>query len=123
MSRSTAVVADELYEDVRELSVAVMNRAVPAPELYGILGNLKFAGGYFLAEALGRLADGIERSVAEFDVYEVENVSPAVNAATAAAMLEGAARYAEKLAQLLEAAQVAINGQGHHGRRPETATA
>ena len=117
--RATSEVADELYEGVRELSVAVMGRAVPAPELYGILGNLKFAGGYFLGELLGRLADGIERSVDEFEVYEDDGGNPVERAAMAASMLEGAAAHAAKVAECLEAAHSAIARQGHHGQRAE----
>lgn len=116
---STNQLSDELYDGIRELSVAVLGRSVPAPELYPILGNLKFAGGYFLAELLGRLADGIEWSVDEYDVYEVDKSSPYANAALAASLMQGAAAHAAKVAQYLEAAHSAIAGQGHNGLRSD----
>lgn len=117
--RGTERLAGELYDDMHDLSVAVMGRAVPAPELYDILGNLKFAGGYYLAELLGRLADGIERSLDEFEVYEANGGDPVAHAMLAASMLQGAAAHAERVGRLLEEAHTAIAFQGHHGPRAD----
>lgn len=114
---TTTQLGNELYDGMHDLSVAVLGRSVPAPELYGILGNLKFAGGYYLAELLGRLADGIEKSIDEYDVYEVGGGNPASRAALAASLMEGAATHAAKIGEYLEAAHSAIAGQGHNGRR------
>lgn len=117
----TDQLASELYDGMHDLGVAVLGRAVPAPELYGILGNIKSAGGYYLGELLERLADGIERSVDEYEVYEDDGGDPVLRAALAASLIQGAAAHATRVAQCLEAAQSAIAAQGHHGLRAEGA--
>lgn len=112
----TEKLAAELADEMHELSVAVLGRAVPAPELYEVLGNVKLAAGSLLAELLGRLADGIERSIDEFEVYEARGGSPVTNAAAAASLLQGAAAHADRVLRLLDEAQTAICWQGHRGR-------
>ena len=114
--RTTKQIGDELFDGMRELSVAILGRAVPGPELYTILGNLEAAGGYSLGELLGRLATGLERSVDEYAVYEDDGSDPAHRVRLAAALLREAGSHARRVALCLEAAHVEIAGQGHRGR-------
>lgn len=110
--------ANELYDRTRDLSVEVILRAVPAPELYHILGNLKWSGGCFLQELLARLSQGLEESMSTYDVYDNDR-DPATSIAMARDHLDQAAALAATIAHHLEKAQSAIASQGHHGRLAE----
>lgn len=84
----------------------------PAPVIYALVGNLKSAGGYTLAEALQNLANGLQASLKTHDVYD-DGGDAAANADQAAAELKAAARLAEQIGRHLDAAQTAINRQGY----------
>ncbi|HWU46115.1 MAG TPA: hypothetical protein VN133_05095 [Humibacter sp.] len=114
--RTTQEIGDDLFDGMRELSVAVVGRPIPAPELYVILGNLEAAGGYNLAELLGRLAIGLERSLDEYNVYEDDGADPSHRVRLTKALLRRAASHAQQITLCLEAAHCEIAGQGHHGR-------
>lgn len=120
--RTTKEIGNGLFDGTGELSRAVHGRAVPAPELYEILGNLEGAGGYLLAELLGRLADGIQKSVAEYEVYEDDVGNPGGRAKLTAMLLREAAAHAKHICLCLEAAHSEIAGQGHRGRKTGPAT-
>ena len=114
MSEDTPAVvqeADAIYESVR--AICHMSQTHPAPTVYKVLGNLKGATGYMLAQALNQLAAGLERSLNEFNVYEDEGKDPAHSVAIAADHMRAAAILAEQLGDHLERAQSAIAGQGY----------
>jgi hypothetical protein len=103
--------ADAVYESVR--AICHDGRTHPAPTVYRVLGNLKGAAGPMLAQALNQLADGLERSLNEYDVYEDNGSDPAQSVATAAQHMRLAAHLAAELGDHLSEAQNAIAGQGH----------
>lgn len=85
--------------------------AVPAPLLYDVLGNLKGVG-HLLPQALTQLGEGLQASLAEYDVYDTEG-EPSDNIDIARRHLLTAADSARTMAAALEAAQSAIAGQGY----------
>lgn len=103
--------ADNAYEAIR--AICHMSQTYPAPTVYGVLGNLKAAGGPLLAQALRQLAGGLERSLNEYDVYEDDGRDPAGSIEMATAHLLEAASFAELLGKSLSKAQNAIARQGY----------
>ena len=96
---------------------------IPAPVLYDVLGNLAGVGNA-LPQALGQLADGLTRSLAQFDVTEARpGADPQDNVRRAVAAMRAAAEHAEHLGSLLEEAQSAIAGQDATTPTPEATTA
>jgi hypothetical protein len=85
---------------------------IPAPVAYDLLGELKILA-QRLPQALTQLADGLDASLHTFDVYDAPGRAPRYSVIEASTHLTDAARHAEKLADLLEAAQTAIRDQGH----------
>ncbi|WP_298891535.1 hypothetical protein [uncultured Serinicoccus sp.] len=85
--------------------------AVPAPVLYEVVGNLKGVG-YLLPQALTQLGEGLEKSLAEYDVYDTAG-DPHESVDVARGHLLTAADAARTLGAALEAAQSAIAGQGY----------
>nr|WP_176705794.1 hypothetical protein [Arthrobacter sp.]AXV46374.1 hypothetical protein pA40H2_p17 [Arthrobacter sp.] len=103
--------ADTAYDALRAL--AHLTRAThPAPDVYGILGNLKNLGS-FLPQISEQLAQGLVKSLEEYDVYEYEGKDPAASVALAGEHLARAAKLAAQMGEELAQAQNAINGQGY----------
>ena len=114
MSEETPVVvqeADAIYESVR--TICPHSETQPAPTVYRVRGNLKGATGAMLAQALNQLADGLERSLKEYDVYEDDGRNPVESVEAAAGHMRLAAHLAVELGEHLSDAQDAIAGQGH----------
>lgn len=105
--------ADDAYEAIRSLNHQTIVGAIPAPHVYSILGNLKFAGGHSLAALLDNMARGLRASVEAFDVYEDDGSDPSVRAYQAAHRLELAAAKAREIGDMLERAKLEISGQGY----------
>lgn len=103
--------ADAIYESVR--AICHDSRTHPAPTVYRVLGNLKAATGPMLAQALNQLADGLERSLTEYDVYEDDGTDPALNVSAAAGHMRLAAHLAAELGEHLSEAQNVIARQGY----------
>jgi hypothetical protein len=114
MSDQPAVVddADEAYEIIKSIARRTYGGSIPAPVIYALVGNLKSAGGYTLAEALANMARGLQASLTTHDVYD-DDGDPTANADQAAAELRAAAKLAEQIGRHLDAAQSAINRQGY----------
>ena len=109
--------ANDAYDVMHAVGRAVPY-SCPAPTVYAVVGNLKSAGGYFLAHALDSMADGLGRSLGDHDVYEDARadgqvIDPAESAAVAQGHLRRAAQLARQVATEMEAAQTAINRQGY----------
>ncbi|WP_401001045.1 hypothetical protein [Agromyces sp. GXQ0307] len=117
MSEQPAVVddADEAYEIIKSIARRTVTGSIPAPVIYALVGNLKSAGGYTLAEVLRNMANGLQASLKTHDVYD-NGGDAAANADQAAAELKAAAKLAEQIGQHLDAAQTAINQQGYRPR-------
>lgn len=73
--------------------------------------------GHLLPQALTQLADGLERSLEEFQVYDREG-DPSTNVVRAREHLAAAAEAAGALGAELDAAQSAIAGQGYQDPAP-----
>ncbi len=109
----TVRLADTVYESVRGINHATISReAIPAPEVYRVLGSLKLLGAG-LDQALSQLGAGLGRSLDMYDVYEDNGADPLVSVVMAVDLLTEARTHATELGQLLAQAQVAINGQGY----------
>jgi hypothetical protein len=110
--------ADDAYEAIRAINHATiaLDGGIPAPIVYQVLGNLKTAGGYGLAQALEQLAGGLGRSLAGYDVYEDDGSDPARTIAHAVDELLRAAADARRVGEYVDRAQSAIAGQGYRRR-------
>lgn len=103
--------ADNAYDALR--AIAHLTRAThPAPEVYRILGNLKNLGS-FLPQISTQLAQGLVKSLEEYDVTEYEGKDPATSVALAGEHLARAAQLAAQMGEELAKAQNAIAGQGY----------
>lgn len=109
--------ADDAYEAIRAINHATIatDADIPAPTLYQVLGNLKTAGGYGLAQALEQLARGLGRSLATHEVYEDDGSDPVVAVARAVDALLLAAVDARLVGERLDEAQTAVARQGYRG--------
>jgi hypothetical protein len=107
---------EQAYEAIRALNHLTFGVAIPAPVAYDVLGNLKGVGN-MLPQLLGQLAAGMQRSLAQYVVYDNRAEDPAVSVEDAAQHLHDAALAAQQLGASLEAAQRAISAQGHRGPR------
>ncbi len=103
--------ADDAYEAIRALNHGTW-RTLPAPLVYDLLGNLRGAG-YGLEQLARQLATGLRRSLTEYDVYD-HNRDPEASVDLAEHALREAASAANRLGELLSAAQMAINAQGYN---------
>ncbi|KAA0977182.1 hypothetical protein FQ154_09815 [Paeniglutamicibacter gangotriensis] len=103
--------ADTAYDALRAL--AHLTRAThPAPEVYRILGNLKNFGS-FIPQISEQLAQGLVKSLEEYDVTEYEGKDPAASVAVTGEHLARAAKLAQQMGEELAQAQNAIAGQGY----------
>ena len=103
--------ADTAYESMR--AIAHLTRAThPAPEVYRILGNLKNFG-IFLPQISEQLAQGLVKSLEEYDVTEDDGKDPAASVATAGEHLARVTILAQQMGEELAKAQNAISGQGY----------
>lgn len=98
-------------ESIRAINHLTFGHAVPAPVLYDVLGNLKGVG-HLLPQALTQLADGLQRSLDELQVYDRDG-DPSTNVDRAREHLAAAAGAAGALGAELEAAQSTVAGQGY----------
>ena len=107
--------AQEAYEAIRSINHATIftGDGIPAPVVYRVLGFLQSAGGYGLAQALGQLARGLERSLSTYDVCEDDGRDPADSVAHAVSSLTDAADLLQRVGPLLDDAQAAISRQGY----------
>jgi hypothetical protein len=108
-----ANLADDAYQAIRRINhLTVRGPAVPAPQLYEVLGSLKLLGPG-LEQALTQLGDALVRSLAEYQVYEDDGADPASSVAACRAAITCAASRAASLGDILEQAQQAIARQGY----------
>ena len=120
MSERTGIELDaqEAYEAVRSINHATIftGDGIPAPVVYRVLGFLQSAGGYGMAQALGQLVRGLERSMSTYDVYEDDGRDPADSVAHAINALTDAADLLQRVGRLLDDAQAAISRQGYRAQ-------
>lgn len=107
--------AQEAYEAVRRINHATIftGDGIPAPVVYRTLSFLQSAGGYGLAQALGQLAHGLERSLSTYDVYEDDGRDPADSVSHATTAMNDAVALLARVGPLLDDAQAAISSQGY----------
>ena len=116
MSDRSGIEFDALdaYEAIRSINHATIftGDGIPAPVVYRVLGFLQSAAGYGMAQALGQLARGLERSLSTFDVYEDDGRDPADSVAHAVNALTDAADRRHPVGPLGANAQAARSRQG-----------
>ena len=110
--------AQDAYEAIRSINHATVftGDGIPAPVVYRVLGFLQSAGGYGMAQALGQLARGLERSLSTYDVCEDDGRDPADSVAHAINALTDAADLLQRVGRLLDDAQAAISRQGYRAQ-------
>lgn len=108
----TAGWTEQFSESVRALNhLTIGDDPIPAPEVYAMLGDLAHAA-HLLPQLLTQLADGLTRSLDEYDVYDTTQ-APQMSVAQARTQLETAAVLARQVGDALDAAQTAIADQGY----------
>ncbi|MDQ0093060.1 hypothetical protein [Paeniglutamicibacter psychrophenolicus] len=103
--------ADTTYDALRALAHLTLGTH-PAPVVYGILGILKNFGS-FLPQISEQLAQGLVKSLEEYDVTEYEGKDPAVSVTLDGEHLPRAAKLAQQMGEELAKSQNAIGGQGY----------
>ena len=108
--------ADTAYESMRAINhLTITTHAIPAPEMYAILGNLKCLG-YALDQALRQLCSALQLSLDTFDVYETDGADPVTRAGWAIGDMTAAAEYAAHLGRCLDSAQSEVARQAYNER-------
>lgn len=117
------IAAEAAYEATRSInhSTIFTGDGIPAPVLYRVLGELKSANGYGLNQAFDQLAQGLERSLETYDLYEDDGRDPQESVVAAAEALRHAADLANQIGTVLDRAQSSIARQGY--RSEHTASA
>jgi len=107
--------AEAAYEAVRSINHRTiwLSDGLPAPAVYWVLAELKSALGNGARQALEQLGRGLAQSLDHYEVYEDDGRDPAASVEAAGAALRAAADLAGQIGVLLDAAQVAIAGQGY----------
>ncbi len=121
MTTQTATVADAenqlaqaAHDSIRAINhLTIDGKAIPAPELYIMLGNFKSLG-HALDQGLRQLARCLAASLNSYAVYEDDGGNPEESVAYAMDSMREAAYHAEKLGALLGGAQDDISRQGFH---------
>ncbi|HEX3828926.1 MAG TPA: hypothetical protein VHV82_16825 [Sporichthyaceae bacterium] len=99
-------------EAIRAINHLTRGGPLPAPTAYEILGHLKELA-QRLPQALDQLANGLTDSRLHYDLTDAPGRDPHYSIIEAGTHLGEAARRAEQLADLLQAAQTAISEQGY----------
>ena len=105
--------ADTAAEAVRRINhLTIVGPAIPAPELYPVLGSLAHLG-HGLHQALGQLAHALQRSADLYNLTEADpNRDPAASIAEARHWLGIGSEHARRLGHAFDEAHAAIAGQG-----------
>ncbi|MGH3529837.1 MAG: hypothetical protein ACRDQ6_21400 [Pseudonocardiaceae bacterium] len=99
-------------EAIRAINHLTRGGPMPAPLVYDVLGALKEAA-QRLPQALDQITTALADSMLHYDLTDAPGRDPQFSIIEAGDHLADAARHAEKLAELLEAAQAAIRDQGY----------
>lgn len=111
--------ARSMNQNAEAMRVLIGKNSVPAPMVYDVTG---FAGATMdeFLKLFVQLADGLQLSLAEYDVHD-ENRHPAATVEIAIAGLDDCTLHATALADSLGRVQAAVNGQSYTTRRTEPA--
>ena len=113
--------ASTAYEAIRAINhLTIDGKAIPAPEVYTLLGSLKCLG-WSLDQALRQISRALAKSLTVYAVYEDEGGNPEESVAYAMDSLRTAAEHASQIGRLLEAAQTDISRQGYYRQNGNTA--
>lgn len=96
----------------RAMNHLTAGASIPAPTTYKVLGEIR-VGAQRLPQLCAQLADGLARSLDDFEVYD-DAREPGVSVDDARAHLLVAAEHLQRAGEAFDAAQSAINQQGYH---------
>jgi hypothetical protein len=99
-------------EAIRAINHLTRGGPMPAPAVYEVLGHLKQAA-HRHPQALDQITHALSDSMLHYDLTDVPGRDPQYSIIEAGTHLNDAVRLAEKIADLLEAAQAAIGDQGY----------
>jgi len=106
--------ADTATQAIRGINhLTLASPAIPAPEMYEVLGDLKCLG-YGLDQALRQLARSLASSLAVYAVFEEDGGNPEESVAYAMDSMRVAAGHASRLGEVLDFAQADISRQGYY---------
>ena len=107
--------AEAAYEAIRSINHRTiwLSDGLPAPAVYWVLAELNSALGYSAQQALEQVGRGLAQSLDHYEVYEDDGREPSSSVDAAGAALRAAADLAGQIGVLLDAAQLAIAGQGY----------
>lgn len=106
--------ANAACEAIRDINHrTIRSPAIPAPEMYEVLGDLKTLG-YGLEQALRQLARSLASSMAVYALYEEDGGNPEESIAYAMDSMRVAAGHASRLGEVLDSAQSDISRQGFY---------
>ena len=118
---SETKLAQTAYESIRAINhLTIDGKAIPAPEVYDLLGNLKCLG-YGLDQAIRQLSRALGASLGVYAVYEDDGGNPEESVMYAMDAMRLAAEHGARIGALLEGAQTDISRQGYHRRRDQRA--
>jgi len=109
--------AQTANESIRAINhLTIDGKAIPAPEVYDLLGNLKCLG-YGLDQAIRQLSRALGASLGVYAVYEDDGGNPEESVMYAMDAMRLAAEHGARIGVLLEGAQTDISRQGYY-RKP-----
>ncbi|HET9873910.1 MAG TPA: hypothetical protein VFP89_15100 [Propionibacteriaceae bacterium] len=115
--------AQDVYEHVRAINHSTITRPpLPASDVYPALTALAETG-HALGQAIGQLAECLDRSATEYELRNDDNTDPLATLAQARRQLVTAEANARRLGSDLAAACTLLARQGHRGPRTASPTA
>ncbi len=106
--------AQTANESIRAINhLTIDGKAIPAPEVYDLLGHLKCLG-YGLDQVIRQLSRALGASLGVYAVYEDDGGNPEESVMYAMDAMRLAAEHGARIGALLEGAQTDISRQGYH---------
>lgn len=109
--------AEDAEHALRALARLTNRGAMPAPDLYDVLGTLKQILPP-LEHALCHLPDRLIESLEVYEVYQDDGTDPRAAAGACGTHLDTSVHWLAQLRRALDDAQEAISGQGYRTERP-----
>lgn len=107
-----AEIAHEAVRAMNHITSGGGGEGIPAPVAYTVIGSLSGMA-EMLPQLFRQLANGVERSLQHFDVYD-HRQDPRISAIEAGTHLENAVAHAQRMAEELGKAQSVLRDQGYN---------